>query len=295
MDAMVMTDGRASNRNQFTGGVGEGFTLLFEVVGDELLVVAAGDKTYLLGIGLVGEGEMAFARDLADLGLGEVAEGEESVGKLVLGESKEEPGLVLGEVGGALEDPAVARGVVLVAGVVAGGDAGGTDLARGEQKLVELEVIVAERAGNWRAASEVIIDKGTNDVALEALLLVDDVVGDVERLGDAAGVVYVVERAAATGGAGGYAGLSGEAILIPKLEGEADDIGSLGAKHGGNGGGIDAAGHGYGDGFAGHGRARAGGIGQGAGGELRTHRTASASAGDKARRRSTAVGTISRA
>ena len=250
VDALVMAEGCAGGGDQLAGGVWDGLALLLEVVGDELLVVSAGDEADFLGVWLVGEGEMAFAGDLADFRLGEVAEGEEGVCELVLGESEEEPGLVLGEVGGALEDPTVADGVEVVAGVVAGGDLCRPDLAGGEEKLVELEVVVAERAGDGRSASEVIVYEGPDDVALETLLLVDDVVGDVERLGDAAGVVDIVEGAAAPSGAGGDAGLSGEAVLIPKLEGEADDVRSLSAEHGGDGGGIDTAGHGDGDGLA---------------------------------------------
>ena len=65
---------------------------------------------------------------LADGGLLHLAEREEGAGELILGEPEEEVGLVLGVVGGAGEDPAVAGGVVVVAGVVAGGDALGADL-----------------------------------------------------------------------------------------------------------------------------------------------------------------------
>ena len=68
--------------------------------------------------------------------------------------------MVLGAVGGAAEDPAVADGVEVVAGVVAGGDLGGADLAGGEEELVEFEVVVAEGAGDGGAAGEVLGDKG---------------------------------------------------------------------------------------------------------------------------------------
>ena len=121
-------------------------------------------------------------------------------------------------VGGAGEDPAVAGRVEVVARVVAGGDAVGADLAGGDEELVELEVVVAEGAGDGGAAGEVLGDEGLDDVGLEALLLVDEVVGDVELLGDAACVVDVVDGAAAAldllracprgrrGGAGSRAG-----------------------------------------------------------------------------------------
>jgi hypothetical protein len=76
--------------------------------------------------------------------------------ELVLGEAEEEVGLVLGLVGGAGEDPAAARLVEVVARVVAGGDAVGADLAGGDEELVELEVVVAEGAGDGGAAGEVL-------------------------------------------------------------------------------------------------------------------------------------------
>ena len=70
----------------------------------------------------------------------------------------------------------------------------GANGSRGLKELVELQVVVAERAGNRRAPGEIFADKGTDDVLLEALLLVDDVVGDAQMLGYAAGVVDVVEE-----------------------------------------------------------------------------------------------------
>ena len=116
------------------------------------------------------------------------------MGELLLGEAEEEISLVLGEVGGALEDPSCARRVVFVDRVVAGGDAVGADGAGGLKQLVELEVVVAERARDGRAPGEIFVDEGADDIVLEALLLVDDVIGDAQVLGDAAGVVDVVER-----------------------------------------------------------------------------------------------------
>ncbi len=131
--------------------------------------------------------------NLAHFGLGEVAQRKERARQLLLGEAEEEVGLVLGMIGGALENPAVARRVVLVDGVVAGGDAAGADGARGLEELVELEMVVAERTGDRRPAGEVLGDERPHHILLEALFLVDDVVGNAEVLGDAAGVVHVVE------------------------------------------------------------------------------------------------------
>ena len=169
-----------------------------------------------------------------------------------MGEAEEEVGLVLGLVGGAGEDPAAAGFVVMVAGVVACGDALGADLAGGEEELVELEVVVAEGAGDGGAAGEVFGDEGADYLCLEAVLGVDEVVRDAEVLGDVAGVVDVVDGATAALGDGlgeaevGVVG--GEAALVPELEGEADEGVSLGVEERGDGGGVDATRHGYGNG-----------------------------------------------
>jgi hypothetical protein len=120
-------------------------------------------------------------------------ERKERVRQLLLRQAEEKVGLILGQIGGALENPALARGIELVHRIVAGGDAARADALRGLQKLVELQVVVAERAGNRRAPGQVLGDKGPDDVGFEALLLVDDVIGNAQVLGDAAGVVHIVQ------------------------------------------------------------------------------------------------------
>ena len=223
-DAVVTAEDFAIGGDQLAGGVGERAALLFHVGGEELLVVTAGDEADLLGVGLFGQGQAMLAGHFAHFGLGEAAEREQSSRELLLGEAEEEVGLVLGSIRGALEDPALADGVELVDGVVAGGDAACADGAGGLEQRVELEVVVAERAGDGRAAVEILVDEGADDILLEALLLVDDVVGNAEVLGDAAGVIDIIQGAAAAGLGGiGNAVLACEAGLVPELEGEADD------------------------------------------------------------------------
>ena len=97
--------------------------------------------------------------------------------------------------------------------------------ARGLQQLVELEMVVAERAGNRRAPGQILIDKGPHHILLEALLLVDDVIGNAQVLGHAARVVHIIERTAAAGlGRIGNAVLAGETRLVPELQREADHV-----------------------------------------------------------------------
>ena len=60
------------------------------------------------------------------------------------------------------------------------------------KQLMPDNEVVAERAGDGRAACEVFADEGLHDLLFEAVFEVEDVVGDVEELGYASGVVDVV-------------------------------------------------------------------------------------------------------
>jgi hypothetical protein len=138
---------------------------------------------------------------------------------------------------------------------VAGGDAARADPLRGLEELVELQVIVAERAGDGRAPGQVLGDKGADDVRFKALLLVDDVVGNAQMLGDAAGVVDIIQRAAAAGlRRVRNAVLAGQPRLILKLKRQPNDSATVMGEHRRDGRGVYPSGHGYGDGFGlGHG------------------------------------------
>ena len=126
---------------------------------------------------------------------------------------------------------------------MAGGQTLGADLARHAEKRLELHVRVAVGAGDGRAAGEILIDERAHDALLELLLEVHDVMRKIQVLRDALGVVDIVERAAAVL-LGTVALEFGEAALVPELHREADDGVALLLKDGGDGGGIDAAGHG---------------------------------------------------
>src|SRR5579884_2077270 len=170
----------AGGGDKLARSIGHLLALLIEISVNEALVVAARDEAYLLRIGLYGDGKLVLTGDFADFWLGVSAEREECTRELLLGKAEKKIGLVLAQVCGALQDPAVADGVILIAGIVAGGDAVGANLARADEKLVELEVVIAERAGNGCASGEVLGDKGPDHVALKALLLIDEVVGDAQ-------------------------------------------------------------------------------------------------------------------
>src|SRR6202790_1697138 len=108
-------------------------------------------------------------------------------------------------------------------------------------------MIVAEAARNRCASRKIFRDKGTHYIALEALCVIDHVVGDADVLGHAARVINIIEGAAAARDLLGHALVSGQTALVPKLHGQADDVVPFRAQHGRDGGGIDSARHGYGD------------------------------------------------
>ena len=234
--------------NGFAADFGSVVSLFGEVGVDETLVVSAGDEANFLGVGLFGDDEAVLAREFANFGLGHSAERKQCSAKLLLRKSEEKVSLIFRLIGGTLEQPAADLVVVSDLGVVAGGNLVGSDLAGDDEKLIELEVIVAEAAGDGRASREILFDKGANDIALEALFVVDDVVGDAESFGDAAGVVDVIDGAAAALDGFGHAGVAGETALVPELHGESDEVVAFGAEHGRDGGGVNSSGHGDGDG-----------------------------------------------
>ena len=82
---------------------------------------------------------------------------------------------------------------------MAGGDLARAHGVRHLQKLVELDEVVAERAGNRRAPGQVLVDERPHHLLLEAVLEIHHVIRDADLPGHAARIVDVVERAAAAG------------------------------------------------------------------------------------------------
>jgi hypothetical protein len=136
---------------------------------------------------------------------------------------------------------------------MSGGEQIGADLLCRDQKLIELQVIVAEAAGNGCAPGEIFVNEWTYHVSLKPVLMIYDVVGNSEMLGYMAGIINVVQRAAAPTDLLRHAFASGQSPLVPELHRESHDGMSLGAQHGRHGGRIHSSGHGDGDGWLGHG------------------------------------------
>src|SRR5690242_13417904 len=120
--------------------------------------------------------------------------------------------------------------VVFDARVMSGSQQVAADLARHDQQLIELQMVIAEAAWNRSSSGKVILDERPDDLALEAIFVVDDVVRYSDGLRDGSRVVDVVERATTPLHGLGHAFLAGEAALIPELHGEAHHIVALCAK-----------------------------------------------------------------
>src|ERR1019366_8815008 len=109
-------------------------------------------------------------------------------------------------------------------------------------------MVIAQTARDRRAPGKILRDKWTYHIVLEAILLIDDVIWDTERLSHATRVVNVIDGAAAPLHGLGHAFVTGQAALVPELQREPDDVVALLAQQCGDGGGVHSSGHGYGDG-----------------------------------------------
>src|SRR5436305_5242939 len=98
-------------------------------------------------------------------------------------------------------------------------------------------MVVAQAAGNGSAPGEILLHKRTHHIILKTLLVVDHVIRDAQILDHPAGIVNVVNRAAASLNLLWHARMSGEPSLVPELHSQANHIVALSAQHGRDGGG----------------------------------------------------------
>ncbi len=80
---------------------------------------------------------------------------------------------------------------------MAGREVVGVEGQRAVEQGAELDVLVAGQAGVGRAAARVLGDEVVDDAAVEVLFEVHHVVGDAQHVGRGAGVVDVLDAAAA--------------------------------------------------------------------------------------------------
>ena len=202
--------------------------------------VAVADEADVVAVGLLRHGEAAPLRLDADVLLAGVAEREERVRELLLVEHAEHVGLVLAHVHRAVHlDQAVVAGAQL--GVVTGGHRVEAEGERALEHGGELDLLVAAQARVGGAAGGVLRHEVLDHVLVEPVAHVPDVERDPDHVGGAAGVVGVLDRAAAAG-----PGPVGLRVARQREVDAGDLVAGLGGAGGGDGG-VDAAGHGSND------------------------------------------------
>ena len=120
---------------------------------------------------------------------------------------------------------------------MAGGERIRAELLRGLEEVGELDRLVAGDAGHRRLARGIAVGEAVDHRVPEALLVVEGIVRNAERLGDAAGIVDVLAGAAGALPVGRLA-------MVVELERHADHVVAAGLEEPRDDRGIDAARHG---------------------------------------------------
>ena len=200
-------------------------------------VVAVGDEADVVAVGLVGDEQPASRGLLAHGRLGGVAEREQRVAQLLLVEHPEHVRLVLAVVDRPVHlDQPVLAGAQLR--VVAGRDRVEPQPERPVEHGGELDLLVAPQARVGCPAGGVLVHEVLDHVVVEPLGEVPDVERDADHVGGPAGVVGVLDRAAAAGAGAVRRGVARE------REVDAGDVVARLDRAGRGDGGVDAAGHG---------------------------------------------------
>src|SRR5260370_10314063 len=219
MHAGVLSDGAAVGGHNLTALLFHLDSLGVEIGVHESGVVAVGNEADFVALVLFSDGQSHLAGQGADLCLGHFAQRKQSARELSLGETEEKIGLVFAGIYSPSQLETACAGILRDAGIMAGGDLRCGDAVRQVEKLIELDEVITECAGNGRTASQVFGDKGLDYLVLELVLEVDDVVRDAELLSDAPGIINIIERAAAPGSR--VVGKFGNPPLAPQLHRQA--------------------------------------------------------------------------
>src|ERR1700733_25853 len=99
-----------------------------------------------------------MAGQVANLRLSHIAERKQRVAELILSETKQKIGLILGGIRWTLKQPASGLVIELNSGVVAGGQRVRANLLRHDQQLIKLQMVVAQAARNGCAPRQILLD-----------------------------------------------------------------------------------------------------------------------------------------
>ena len=203
-------------------------------LGDDVGVFALRHEADVLAVGLGGDGQAHALGDGADLGLGHAAQRKAQIVDLLLRGGKQEIALVA--VGVDRAEQRAMRAVGAAADIVAGRQRVGAEIARGLQKVGELDGLVARNARDRRLAGDIAFSERVDHRLAEPLLIVEHIVRDAERLGHAARVGDILAGAARAGAMRGRA-------MVVELQRHADDVVAFLLQEAGDDRGIHAAGH----------------------------------------------------
>ena len=143
---------------------------LVEIAGlalDERRVVAVGNEADFLAVGLLGDRQPEAARDVANRVLRQIADGEARARQLLLREREQEIRLILRRIEAAAKHVAAGFGIDADARVMAGRDDFGAVGHRSIEQRGELQIAVAVRAGNRRAAGDVLARRSSTRPSAE--------------------------------------------------------------------------------------------------------------------------------
>src|SRR6516225_5948 len=225
-DAGVPAEHATIDMHDVAGFRGAGLEAL-----DHARVAPLWHEADVLTVRLVGHGQPEAARQIAYLGLAVAAKGKAQPRKLRARGREQEVALVALRVAGTIElGP---DGPLSQLDVVAGGEGVGFEFARGREQIVELDLLVADHARDWRPPRRIAVHEGLHDGGPKALLVIEHVVGDAKPVGDAARIVDVLAR---TAGAAPADCLT----MIIELEGDADDLATLLVQQRGDDRGVHA-------------------------------------------------------
>ncbi len=158
-------------------------------------LAAAGlrDEAHVLAVGFCGSAQTERRSTIADLCLGEMADGKQGPSEFALRQHVHDVALILGGIRATMHEVAIADR--LDTGMVASGDRIESEEIGTLTEAVELQVAIALDARIWRAALAVGTHVRVDDMRIEVVGEVEDEVIDVELLGNAPGVVDIRDRA----------------------------------------------------------------------------------------------------
>ena len=209
-DAVMLAEDAAIDVDDLAGLLGFGANFF-----DDLRVVAAGDEADVLRVRFVG-GEQAkplgvLARDV----LRPAAQRKPQEIQLFLRGGEQEIALVFRVVDGAVEFGSFVA--IHALHIVARHHAVGAEIVGDAEQVAEFDGLIATHAGDGRFAAHVGVGEIVDHRLAEIAFVIQNVMREAARIGDAAGIVNVLA------GAAGFGFRSRRAVIV-ELQRHADDV-----------------------------------------------------------------------